>query len=350
MNILLIIAVLFSVLAICEEFLKNKPKTKWSIAIGMMALLAILYCTAKKGVFYDTIEYANDYLKFYNMSIKDILIKNYYEPGWRILNKITGLIFGPNPIFIRIVVYLIVSCLYTISILKYSKRPILSVMLFFLLGFWGMSGAILRQGLAMSLIFLSLKYIYEKKLVKFLILILLATSFHYSAAIFLIAFPIAYLQTDKKMLSFSLITTILFLIFGKYIIEIVSNLFNKNYEVVPNANYLFFLMVLIAAYGQFIYLIIIKNTDKEIEFLSKLMLVTPFLSILSFYNYSFVRLAYIFLVCEIILIPNLINTLKLKKLYCLAIGGVIILSLFYYIFICKYNEGAMFEYLFLWQK
>lgn len=350
MNVLLIVAIIFSGLAICEEFLKNKPNIKKLIAIGMMGLLAILYCVAKKGVFYDTTEYANDYLKFYNMSIKDVLIKNYYEPGWRILNKITGMIFGPNPIFIRIVVYLLVSCLYTIGILKYSKRPILSAALFFLLGFWGMSGAILRQGLAMALIFTSLRYIYEKKLIKFLVFVLLATCFHYSAAIFLIAFPVSYLQTDKKMLSFSLITTILFLIFGKYIIEIVSNLFNKNYVVVPNANYIFFLIVLTAAYVQFIYLVIIKNNDKEMDFLSKLMLVTPFLSILSFYNYSFVRLAYIFLVFEIILIPNMINTLKPKKLYCLAIGGTIVFSLLYYILICKYNEGAMFEYVFLWKK
>ena len=350
MGTLLLISVIFALFTVVEELLKDREKIKKYIAIAMLVVLFVLYCFAKNGVFYDTGAYASDYLKFYDMPIKEILFSNYYEPGWRVLNKITGLIFGPNPIFIRIVVYLLITIAYAFFILKYSKKPIMSTMLFLLLGFWGMSGAILRQGLAMAVLLFSLKYIYEKKAFKFILIVLLATSFHYSAATFLIALPISYLKLDKKTLFLSLGITLIFLIFGKYIVQAVSSLFDKDYGIVMNANFAFFGIVMIASYAQFIYLIITKSEDTEVNFLSKLILTTPFLAILSFYNYSFVRLAYIFLAFEIILIPNLLKTIKLKKFYYFAFGGIVLFSLIYYIFINKYNDGAMFEYLFFWQK
>lgn len=71
---------------------------------------------------------------------------------------------------------------------KYSDEPLISFICYISL-YWLYSFFLLRQMLALSIIAFSLQYIYKKKPIRFVIVVLLACVIHNTAIIFLIAYP-----------------------------------------------------------------------------------------------------------------------------------------------------------------
>ena len=78
-----------------------------------------------------------------------------------------------------------------IIIYKESPHPLISMVMFLALGFFTFSLTGLRQTVAMSLIYLSYFYLRDRKLSRFIILVLIAALFHASALLFLIAYPLS---------------------------------------------------------------------------------------------------------------------------------------------------------------
>lgn len=71
---------------------------------------------------------------------------------------------------------------------------LISILVFFLLGLFAFYVAGIRQTAAISIILLSFKSISEKKLIHFLLYVLVASLFHNSAIIFIIAFPVWFIR------------------------------------------------------------------------------------------------------------------------------------------------------------
>src|SRR5699024_2701180 len=72
---------------------------------------------------------------------------------------------------------------------KYSSNVIISYTLFILLYFFGTSLNLIRLFLAIAINLFSIKYLTERNFVKFLLIVLLATTFHVTAIVFLILYP-----------------------------------------------------------------------------------------------------------------------------------------------------------------
>ena len=76
---------------------------------------------------------------------------------------------------------------FSILIYKYSNSVWMSVFLFYSLGYFGASMNTIRQCIAMTIIFLAYHFILENKIKLFLISVILATTFHKTAIVFLVA-------------------------------------------------------------------------------------------------------------------------------------------------------------------
>lgn len=79
----------------------------------------------------------------------------------------------------------------TYLIKNYSKYPLLSY-IFFIAYYYLYSFFLVRQVFAMSFIIFSFKYLKEKKPVKFMLLVFIASLFHSSAIVVLIAYPFCH--------------------------------------------------------------------------------------------------------------------------------------------------------------
>jgi hypothetical protein len=180
----------FACVFLTKEF--KKGKLYFIIASG---IILFLY-SALRGVLpgTDMMGYIRKYDLYAGYSFKRILgifdsgVKNpvFHFTGW-ILSKIGF----ANPQWW--IAFIAAAYLIPVIVIIYreSTQPIISIIMFSLLGFFTFSFTGLRQTLAMSLIYISYFYLKSKKPFKFIIFVLLASLFHTTALIFLIAYPLA---------------------------------------------------------------------------------------------------------------------------------------------------------------
>ena len=119
------------------------------------------------------------------------------EPGWIILCKILSFISSNNLIIIHFSSLIIVG-LYCLIIHRYSAIAWLSVFLF-LCTTYGQSLFVLRQHTAIALCLASIPYVINRNLFKFVLLVILATSIHMTAVVFL---PVYFVYSIKMEKSF----------------------------------------------------------------------------------------------------------------------------------------------------
>ncbi len=117
------------------------------------------------------------------------------EPGYSILNKVVG-IFSNNFQWVLAVCSFLAILGVAYFIKKYSKYPIISIWLYITIGMYQMNFTVMRQSIAISLILFAYRYAVERKPWKFVLMVLLATSFHYTAFVF----GIVYFLVNKPIL------------------------------------------------------------------------------------------------------------------------------------------------------
>lgn len=131
------------------------------------------------------------------------------ELGYAYLNILISYFTANRYIFI-FVVTLLIYLLYYINIKRYSSDYRIALLLFFGLLFF-FTFTYLRQMIGVGIAGLSFKFIYERKLWKFVIVVLIAASFHNSALILL---PVYFIPIKKYSIGAIMVLMILCLLVG----------------------------------------------------------------------------------------------------------------------------------------
>jgi hypothetical protein len=136
-------------------------------------------------------------------NFKDIFIHGFnvyetvgFEVGFLILNAIVKYVFN-NFNSLLFIIALIMNFLFLKSIKQYTKYFFTGTMLYYAYIYLPYGFTILRQGIALSIAFYSIRYIYHKNLKKFLFTIFIASLFHISA-LCLIPFYFIFSIFNKK--------------------------------------------------------------------------------------------------------------------------------------------------------
>lgn len=85
-------------------------------------------------------------------------------------------------------------------ILQYSENPLIGILVYFAFGHFTYSLGIFRQMIAISITLVGVKYILERKLVKYVLIIALAMTFHTTAIIMLPLYWCYRLKLENKLL------------------------------------------------------------------------------------------------------------------------------------------------------
>ncbi|MGH1705389.1 EpsG family protein [Enterococcus gallinarum] len=152
-------------------------------------LVVVIFAAIRKNV---SADYSNYIGNFINIGINGGGAR--IEPGYWLLNRIVGL-FTSNLNAIIIVTSIITFSILFKIIREYSVMPALSVLFLFVLRDYEMLICLIRQGIALAIIAYSFKYLVKDEYLKYFVLVIIASSFHYSAIIFLLIFKIL----NKKM-------------------------------------------------------------------------------------------------------------------------------------------------------
>ncbi len=123
-----------------------------------------------------------------------------YNIGFIYLTKfLYGITDGNYQWYITLLSFFIIFS-YIRFIRKYSPAPIQSVLYFFGLLYFTLLMDALKQALAMAVLLYAIDAVFEKRPVKFVLLVLLASLFHYPALVFLPAYWLAKLKVNRYFL------------------------------------------------------------------------------------------------------------------------------------------------------
>lgn len=246
----------------------------------------------------------------------DLKVSN-FEPGYTLfcwgLSRIT------RSIFVFLALTGLISLIGPFSLCKrYSPWPFFSILLYILLGFYTNSFNNVRQSMALSIIFLAIPYIFRRKFFRFLLLTLLAGSFHASALFFIVAYPLFSFHVSKyNVIPILAISFLASLAVGAIIVQYFGGIFLSKYEEIEGAGagrgmlLLYFIIfsfsLLFFDYNKYR---LLPRRRRIASFFVKLLLVATVIQMFAVYFSSIYRMTYYFFIPIIALIPILLTSVE----------------------------------------
>ncbi len=285
-----------------------------------------------KQQFYEIIERRGWYINF--------------EPGFRLMINIIDKVSGSYQ-----VMFLIMSCLtcffYYKFIEEYSKNFSVSTLLFLCLGpFYLSTFNGIRQALAVSMFLYSLKYL-NKETWKYILIILIASTFHFTAAILLLM-PLCKKFNKNYVIYYLAGVFLIYLAVESRLIDwltqrfissrvrLIGNIVNMDISYI-----IYFIICLLVIVGsKKLHL----NVDKNVMYMVVVTEILVTLAIL-FPSYSmiFTRLTSYGSPMMLILVPLLSSSFKQKKIYNFSVCSF---GIIYYIRIINSGVASLLPYAF----
>lgn len=118
------------------------------------------------------------------------------EPAFVVLNKFFGFMFNDAAWMLYCIAVFVMGAS-SLLFFRYSPSVFISWLGFISYGHFFNFHNIARQSIAIAIIMFSVKYIIERKFLQFIIMLLVASSFHYSAFVFVIAYFIHFIKISS---------------------------------------------------------------------------------------------------------------------------------------------------------
>lgn len=333
-------------------FLNKKNSRKLFIIICGLFLFLI---SAFRSIYFTTdVEvYVNKYISISYTNLYELWI-NFItntgkDPFFYVFNKVISLFGASYRVWLAIIAGFF--C-YSISkfIYKYSDEVYISVIALISLGYFYFSLTGLRQTLALSIILFSYKYLIERRLFQFIIVVLLGSLFHFSAIIFLVAYPLSKMRIGWKQVVGVLAALVAAYLFRPQIIGLLSSL-NMNDKYTYYLEHGTTLTISGFLIQLFIYLFCLyfKNSivkcDSKNLILYNLLFLGMVFQVFSAVIAEFFRISMYFSIFGIILISKAINAEKNKRIK-------IIIYIFVFVALIAYffKTGSFREFKFFWQE
>lgn len=213
--------ILFSFLDFIEIQKEVKQVLLWFISFAL-----VFFITFRYGVpDYNT--YAVDI--FQNVSFKNFFVSNsdiHGEIGFLFLNGIIKQLGGS--VLVLFFVVAVLSVFLTIKFYKaYTRYYLLALLIYFSHVFLLREMIQIRSGLAIAIVMFSIQYIAERKLGKFLLIVLLASLFHTICLFFIIVYILyPYFFSTRSQITLLLLGLLLGIIFNITVIQKILVFFN----------------------------------------------------------------------------------------------------------------------------
>jgi len=226
--VLIIVNILLYMFLNSTKRLSKKQKNTLFLIIAFI-IFAILMASRDFNTGSDTKMYIRTFLTFSQNKWNSTIWGGYFEPLYAILNILLSYV-SQNPRIIIVATSFVISYSFYKFIKDNSENYLLSVLIFIGLLFFYTSMNTIRQFMALSVILLGFKFVKNKKIIPFLITILIAYLFHSSALVGLLLYPMYNMKyTHTRVL----------IIFAIAIVAnvFVSDLINYIYQMIGRINY-----------------------------------------------------------------------------------------------------------------
>ena len=253
-----------------------------------------------------------------------------YETGYVALNKLIGL-FGTS--YQHLIICVTFFSLFPIFLVyrKHSQKFEFSIIIYLALTCFLAVFSALRQACAIAICFCSYRFLKEKKLIPFVLVVLFASLFHKTALLFLLAYPFYRIRISRKTRLFTLgLIGIVFLL-RTQIFKLVVNILGKDYEV-DNNGAIMFLLFLIVLY---VALTLFSKNEKETNSLMNIFLLLILCQCFAGVHSFVARVGYYFMPFLGLLIPKSLKGMK--------VGNKIVFAPIFISFFVVYGLYAIYS-------
>lgn len=243
---------------------KNKTNTRAFMILCSVALIFIIGLRSRYTGSQDTYLYttvfsgAQNYPNLIEYLTRADVFDGFFllsEGGFHIYTWIAAQIFPEAQWFILLTAVVIVCC--TASFISHnSEDPAMSWIVFICLGSMTFAMNGMRQALAMSICLISYRYAKEKKLFRFLLIVMLAMLFHKSAMIFVLIYLLRNLRLNWKSMTFLGAIVAVLLVFANRFAFLYDSMTGEDYatgESFESGGVIVVLIYLIAIVGLLIF-------------------------------------------------------------------------------------------------
>ncbi|MCI8492649.1 MAG: EpsG family protein [Anaerotruncus sp.] len=236
-----------------------------------------------------------------------------FEPGFSLLTYLFSLVTEDAVIYMGLIPVLIIIPR-AVTIYKQSCSVWFSVFVYISFGFFSYSMCTLRQELAISIMLFALPYLKDRKILPYMVIIVLAACFHKSLWLMVPVYFLAVIPLNWKSISFYAAGTLFVLIFSVPILGFVTQYVFKAYT--PGSYYTWgrsfdtALMILVfLAVALLMKKHILARDPKNIVLLN-LYIYASILFILTLKHFIFQRVGLMFLPVATFLLPEMLYSIK----------------------------------------
>lgn len=334
---------------------KSNVKTKYKIYTKVCAVLSFLPLFLVSAFRYGV---GTDFFHTYVPAFDEILLYGkspFAEKGFTLLINFIQL-FTDNSQWLFIITSFIFVAVLIYCVLKYSEIPCLSIIVVFLSGIYFVSLNNVRQAISAIIILASFPYIMKGDALKFLTFELFACMFHYAALLMLVPYILIRIKFVRRNFLFCSIVILIFspilCILLKYLLSLTKySYFLTDYfdDNIAEFSILINLILFVISY------VVLKNQIKTDD-KSYVLLVIQFILFTIFWMSIFLkiselisRIAFMFQVFQVFLIPHLYKRIKLnsnKLLFIIFILLIYGFNFFYFIMLKGAHDILPYKWIF----
>lgn len=278
-----------------------------------------------------------------------------YEVGFNFLNKLISA-FSTDFRWI-IVISAVLSCFFMSKVyVRYSVDTALTVSIFIVMSNFVMLFSGLRQAIAISLGFWAFEQVRNKKIVRFIAIIIVAMSFHTSAFMIAFMYPLYHAKFRKNSLLWIVPALGLMFVFNRQVFGFLTDIlasFTKYDGTIENTGS-YMMLVLFILFAIFAYMIPEESElDPDTVGMRNFLIFSVALQMFAPLHTLAMRMNYYYIAFIPLLIPRIIkcSSHRWKSVACIARYGMIAFFIVYFFTrVAADNVLDSFPYRFLWES
>ena len=334
-----------------REMINKKKNYPILIFFGIYFLLMAL---RHISVGADTIAYETVFSNISNTAWADLPNYKSSEVGYTILNKLVSSLGGNYQVFLAVASALVAFPLAKLYY-DFSENSMVSIALFLVLPVFIMNFSGLRQSLAMSMGVLAFYATKNKKLIWFILCVVVAIAFHQSAFVLILLYPLYHIRL-RPVHMFALLPGYVFAFFFREqifldLLPIMGEKYAERYSEVTDTGattmlilFSIFLLYSFAVPNE-------EEVDDVTNGLRNMLVLAVFIQMFSTISVITMRMNYYFLVFLPVLIPRITNRWTSVERFirnAVNIGMIVFFVLYYFIKAYSVDSMNIYPYIPFW--
>ncbi len=338
---------------------KIKKDSFFRFVMRIIVFLPVLALYTLRGlsVGTDTSTYVSYYYTFKNFVMKQIF-DSFMEPGYVLLDIISNRVFG-NEIGMQFLSGGLIFGMLIAGIMYYrGKLNEMQAVLIFFMSYFSIACNCARQLIACCIVFWGIKYVLERKFMKYMLVVLIAAMFHNTAVICVLFYALSLpvcVRNSALLRKIFLVIGILTLPFVNILVKILSSInFYSNYiqrVTVVSWEELTFLVYLIP---EFVLVFLLKRKNKvieqDIELLSNIFWMQIPFQFMQVYLEDISRIGWYCSLVKVVLVPRLLYGLEKKQRKTWTIVVCCWYLIYYILMFVILNGHGTYPYVFYWEE